>query len=500
MAALRFPSSPLTLSLAVVAGMAVVGLGLAQLTIPTSLSNATIYIKDILLTSDGTSATTPRIALNGAAGTVMIKSLLNIPVLGTDANGAIITQTPQAVYNYISSQIQTAISGAIASGANNPITNSGANGRYYNPKGETPTETGVTDIYFADPAIAGPNAVVRIGMQDPANNGSAANYIPSDLDGSQLIVKGDIESRTALKLRAPMGGGDKSKVPIYHLELFKAAIRQGNTSYNDDALIIEASSRSGAVMTSNILLNSANPVIKTKVGINTPSTLLPDASLDVYGDVDVQTALTANGQTTVALDAKVGDISTNASAASISHTRVNNSYDAALNLGTVSSSFVATQRVKIAASGDSYINGGYLGIGLLDPQMALHVNGDVRANAYYYNSDRRLKTDISVLDNALDAIRSLRGYRFIWKESKQASIGLIAQEVEKIFPDLVTTDVNGIKSVQYGNLVAPLIEAVRTLADRVDSLVSQYLDQQEQIDTLSDRVAQLEAAVAKLSH
>lgn len=55
-------------------------------------------------------------------------------------------------------------------------------------------------------------------------------------------------------------------------------------------------------------------------------------------------------------------------------------------------------------------------------------------------SDENFKTDITPLESALEKITQLNGYSFTWKDTRKKDIGLIAQEVEKIFPDLVHTD------------------------------------------------------------
>ncbi|MEI7563318.1 MAG: tail fiber domain-containing protein [bacterium] len=57
----------------------------------------------------------------------------------------------------------------------------------------------------------------------------------------------------------------------------------------------------------------------------------------------------------------------------------------------------------------------------------------------------------------------LNGYSFTWKDTGKKDIGLIAQEVEKIFPDLVNTDTDGVKAVEYMNIIAPLVESVKSL-------------------------------------
>jgi len=80
---------------------------------------------------------------------------------------------------------------------------------------------------------------------------------------------------------------------------------------------------------------------------------------------------------------------------------------------------------------------------------------------------------------------ALNGYYFTWKSDDTKDIGLVAQEVEKVFPDAVATDTKGLKSVKYGNLVAPIIEAIKELYNK-------YLDQQKKIDELEIRINSLE--------
>ena len=102
------------------------------------------------------------------------------------------------------------------------------------------------------------------------------------------------------------------------------------------------------------------------------------------------------------------------------------------------------QKISLSAAGNSYLNmAGNLGIGTTTPSSKLHVNGDIRANAYYYNSDRRYKSDISLLNNSLDNILALNGYTYTLKSTGKKSIGIIAQEVEKVYPTLVATDAQG---------------------------------------------------------
>jgi hypothetical protein len=92
------------------------------------------------------------------------------------------------------------------------------------------------------------------------------------------------------------------------------------------------------------------------------------------------------------------------------------------------------------------------------------------------NSDERLKENIETVDNALDKVLNMRGVYFNKKDRPDVrKIGLIAQEVESVIPEAVSTEEEGdkIKSVSYGSLVGLLIEAIKDLNDKVDQINSQ---------------------------
>jgi hypothetical protein len=80
------------------------------------------------------------------------------------------------------------------------------------------------------------------------------------------------------------------------------------------------------------------------------------------------------------------------------------------------------------------------------------------------SSDISLKTNINPIENALEKVLKLRGVEFNYKEQGTRSIGVIAQEIEEVFPELVYGD--EVKSVAYQNLVAVLIEAIKELYDK----------------------------------
>ena len=111
-------------------------------------------------------------------------------------------------------------------------------------------------------------------------------------------------------------------------------------------------------------------------------------------------------------------------------------------------------------------------------QLYINTNGDVFCGGTFTAggdvvgmSDRRLKSDITSIKNAIDTIKMLNGVKFTWKSNGKKSIGLIAQDVKNVIPEAVTfnKDSNSY-GVKYGNLVGLLINAIKELNDKVEAL------------------------------
>ena len=84
-------------------------------------------------------------------------------------------------------------------------------------------------------------------------------------------------------------------------------------------------------------------------------------------------------------------------------------------------------------------------------------------------SDINKKTNLREVVNSLEILKGIRGVKFNWKENNLPSVGVIAQEVEGVLPELVT-ETEGVKSVNYNGLVGVLIEAVKELQSEVEEL------------------------------
>ena len=136
--------------------------------------------------------------------------------------------------------------------------------------------------------------------------------------------------------------------------------------------------------------------------------------------------------------------------------------------GSISAANVSSTKLTFNPSS------GNLGVGTTNPTSKLHVVGDVRvsgvvtATDFNSTSDISLKDNIQTIINPLDKIIKLNGVTFNWKENQKPSIGVIAQELQEILPELVTQ--GDIKSVNYNGLIGVLIEAVKEQQKQIEEL------------------------------
>jgi hypothetical protein len=119
-----------------------------------------------------------------------------------------------------------------------------------------------------------------------------------------------------------------------------------------------------------------------------------------------------------------------------------------------------------------------------------HFTGIVRAPSFVSTSSLRFKTEIATLYNALETVERLRGVSFVWKETGKPSVGLIAEEVAEVVPEVVDWEENGLEAagVNYSALVAVLVEAVK----------SQRAEHQAELASLRARMAELESERTEL--
>ena len=110
----------------------------------------------------------------------------------------------------------------------------------------------------------------------------------------------------------------------------------------------------------------------------------------------------------------------------------------------------------------------------------MNVGGAVDATAHTTNSDQALKTNIQPITDAVDKVKQIGGYTFDMNTDGRESTGVIAQEIEKVLPQVVFGE-EGSKSVSYGNIVGLLIEAIKEQQQTIES-------QNERIDALEQQL------------
>ncbi|HYK77133.1 MAG TPA: tail fiber domain-containing protein, partial [Daejeonella sp.] len=120
---------------------------------------------------------------------------------------------------------------------------------------------------------------------------------------------------------------------------------------------------------------------------------------------------------------------------------------------------------------------------------------DVTVNSNVYTpSDRRLKTKVETLTNVMQAINQMRGVSFEYIDQKKyasgTKIGVIAQELQKIYPEMVKMGQDGFLKVDYTQLTAVFIEALKEQQEEIRQLKNQVSKQQEQIDAILKRLDQ----------
>jgi hypothetical protein len=135
----------------------------------------------------------------------------------------------------------------------------------------------------------------------------------------------------------------------------------------------------------------------------------------------------------------------------------------------------------------------------------LYVAGSVYATGGWAGSDARWKKDLEPLQANLPEILKLQGYKFNWRDEeypelnfdKERQVGLIAQEVEKVYPELVKTDQNGYKAVSYEKLTVILIEGMKEQQKQIDAQNQKNRQLETDLQSLKEEMVQIKAILAK---
>ena len=311
-----------------------------------------------------------------------------------------------------------------------------------------------------------------------------------------LDVNGDVRFRSGIRdindtvgsassVLTANGSGGWSWQPVSASGAISGITITDDTSTATPKYLLFTGSTSGSVTAENVSSTKLSYIASTgSLGVNTAS---PSQPLDVNGNVrfrsgiydsnntvgSASSVLTANGSggwswqpPTASGGAAIAGINVTQDDTGIRYPL----FASGTNATTTAQYIDATALVYNSSTN-------CLGIGTLTPTSKLDIIGDIRvsgivtAGDFNSTSDRKLKTNIKTIENPIEKVLQISGVSFNWKESGKATMGVIAQEVELVLPELVSdTDP---KTVNYNGLIGLLIECVK--------------DQQRQIDELKNK-------------
>ena len=133
--------------------------------------------------------------------------------------------------------------------------------------------------------------------------------------------------------------------------------------------------------------------------------------------------------------------------------------------------------------------GGKVAIGTQYPTQQLDVNGTIACNTILETSDIRYKKNITPIQTPLQKVTQLKGINYEWKTedypeknfSNGKQIGMIAQDVEKVIPEIVHTDNEGMKSISYDKITAVLVEAMKELNQKNEKAIQELKAENAQL-------------------
>ncbi len=291
-------------------------------------------------------------------------------------------------------------------------------------------------------------------------------------------------------IRARGGVGIGTNDPQAALHILNAGTPPASLAANNNGLLLGIQSTAGYkwVQSYGGAL-SLNPV-GNNVGIGTTS---PQRKLEVVESIDNNVSIGVNNPNTgsnavslVAVNSDGAQLSLQAHSSNYiaAHRADRVSVIAATNAAGLDLTTTGTNAdLRIFTGGYAdfnerlrVTNAGNIGIGATNPTNILTVQRnsftDPIADAWTTYSSRRWKTNIRTLDGALEKVQRLRGVSYDWKEGGKHDIGLIAEEVGEVIPEVVAYEANGkdTRAVDYPRLVAVLIEAIKEQQKQIEAL------------------------------
>ena len=353
------------------------------------------------------------------------------------------------------------------------------------------------------------NVTLSVTVSDDSHNHTITN-----VDGLQTALDAKVDDSQVLT-NVPAGAVFTDTVythPTSHPISFITGLQTALNNKVDDSQVL-TNVPSGAVFTDTVYTHPTSHPISFITGLQTALnakvddsqvlTNVPSGALftdTVYTHPTSHPISFITGLQT-ALDGKLGSTANAVSASKWNTARtitlggdlsgnvsIDGSQNVTLNAEVTNDSHTHDGRYYTESESDSrFINTdgdtmtGILTIGTVAGEAGtLNITGDIVATGDVTAfSDRRFKHNVVQIDNALEKVKALRGVSF--EKDNRMSIGVIAQEVEEVIPEVVHTNDEGLKSVAYGNIVGVLIEAIKEQNLKIEEL-------KQEIDKLNGKI------------
>ena len=314
------------------------------------------------------------------------------------------------------------------------------------------------------------------GASDTDITFDTSNKLPVDIQGNLQVGTANLFVNTTTS-----NVGIGTSTPEYTLDVV-GDINLSGDFYQGGSLFVSSlwtSETNSLYYRSNVEVGTANLFVDTvnsRIGVGTST---PEHTLDIHGSANVG-ALTATSVAGTTVGSHYGQI-IGSNAAAFTTTSFGSTYQQMINLyGTTYGIGVQTSTQYYRSGGGfAWFKGGVHSDTTnepgtdgalamkLDSSYNLTASGDVTAF-----SDKRVKTDIMKIDDALNKVCSINGYTYRRIDTNDDKIhtGVIAQEVMEVLPEVVHGSEDTTYSVAYGNMVGLLIEAIKELKLEIDEL------------------------------
>jgi|HubBroStandDraft_6_1064221.scaffolds.fasta_scaffold01998_6 hypothetical protein len=357
---------------------------------------------------------------------------------------------------------------------------------------------------FAFGSVSKNNALLgfsgNLTMTGTFNTGSGANALFTNTTGSfntaagfqalYLNQTGNVDTAVgAYALGSNVGGSDNAALGL--AALYSNSTGSQNTATGDYALTANTTANLNTASGYQSLMLNSSGYENTAVGAGA----LSENTLGYYNTAIGRGAL--SGNTTGALNTAVGFLAEVGSGALINATAIGAE-------ATVTASNSLVLGTSLSYNGMANTN---VGIDVTAPSnifTVLQGGGNAIADGWSTYSSRRWKTNIQTLRGALGQVERLRGVTYDLKSNGQHEIGVIAEEVAEVVPEVVSLnkDSKDAQGVDYGRLTALLIEAmkeqqviIRKQQEQIQAQGEQIKTQQTKIDSLASRVDTLQVSL-----